>query len=118
MTTFTLAAPSVTTRREKLAAGLALPLGAMTCAGGIIFWEWSAFTWVAVVALAMGVSYLVNAVRVLRDDADAPYPLRLTAYAGIAFTIAKLVFWQETEAVAFGVVALVIVLLLRGRAPH
>ena len=115
MSSITLAAPAATTRLEKLAAALAVPLGTMTCVGGVIFWEWSALTWVAVIALAMGASYLFNGVRVLRGDADGAYPLRLTAYTGIAFTVAKLVFWQETEAVAFGLVAVAIALLLRAR---
>ena len=116
MTSITLAAPTVTTRREKIAAGLALPLGTMTCVGGIVFWEWSALTWIAAIALAMGASYLFNGVRVLRGDAAGLHPLLLTAYVHIAFTIAKLAIWQETEATVFGIVAIAIALLLRGRA--
>ena len=112
MTSITLTTPTVTTRREKIAAGLALPLGTMTCIGGIVFWEWSALTWIAVIALAMGASYLVNGVRVLRGDAGARRPLLLTAYVGIGFTVAKLAIWQETEAVLFGLVAAAIALLL------
>ena len=115
MTSITLAAPAATTtRREKLAAGLAVPLGTMTCVGGVVFWEWSALTWIAVIALAMGASYLGNAVRILRGDADGVRPMALTAYVGIAFTVAKLAIWQETEATLFGVVAIAIALLLRG----
>jgi hypothetical protein len=34
------------------------------------------------------------------------------------FTLAKLVIWQETEATLFGVVAIAIALLLRGREPR
>ena len=114
MTTITLAAPTAT-RRDRIAAGLALPLGTMTCVGGIVFWEWSALTWIAVMALAMGASYLVNGVRTLRGDAAGRYPLLLTAYVHIAFTVAKLAIWQETEAVLFGVIAVAIALLLGGR---
>jgi hypothetical protein len=115
MTSITLTTPHATARREKLAAGLALPLGTMTCVGGIVFWEWSALTWIAVIALAMGASYVVSGVRILRGDPAAIRPLLRTAYVGIAFTVAKLAIWQETEAVIFGMVAIAIAVLLAGR---
>jgi cation transport ATPase len=115
MTSITLTSPPASARREKVAAGLALPLGTMTCVGGIVFWEWSALTWIAVIALAMGASYVVNAVRLLRGDPAAARFLMRTAYVGIAFSLAKLAIWEETEAVIFGVVAAVIAVLLGGR---
>jgi hypothetical protein len=117
MTSITLASPVA--RREQVAAGLALPLGAMTCTGGIVFWEWSALTWIAAFAVCMGASYLFCGVRVLRGVADARHPLLLTAYAGIAFSVIKIAVWRETAAVPFGVAAVAIALLLgattRGR---
>jgi hypothetical protein len=121
MTSITLdptTSPLTATRREKIAAGLAIPLGLMTFTGGIIFWEWSALTWMAMIAVGMGASYLWNASRVLRGDAAGVRPVTLTAYVHVAFTISKLVIWQETEAAPFGVVAIAIALLLRGRAPR
>ena len=101
-----------TSRREKAAAVLALPLGLMTVTGGIVFWEWSEWTFIAVIALAMGAAFLTGSVRVLRGDAAAARILLAAACAQVLFTIAKLVFWQETEAGLFGLVALAIAALL------
>jgi D-alanyl-lipoteichoic acid acyltransferase DltB (MBOAT superfamily) len=112
MSSIALDSTLATGRREKAAAVLALPLGLMTVAGGIVFWEWSAWTFIAVIALAMGAAFLTGAVRVLRGDAAGARILLAAACTQVLFTIAKLVFWQETEAGLFGLVALVIAALL------
>jgi hypothetical protein len=104
------------TRREQAAAVLAVPLGLMTLIGSIVFWEWSALTFVGVIGLAMAAGFLGGAVRVLRGDAAGTRILRAAAATQVLFTISKLVFWQETEAGLFGLVALVILALLRGRS--
>jgi hypothetical protein len=104
------------TRREKAAAVLAVPLGAMTLIGSLIFWEWSAFTFVGVIGLAMAAGFLSGAYRLLRGDAAGARILLAAAAAQVLFTISKLVFWQEVEASLFGLVALAIVALLRARA--
>ena len=101
------------TRREKAAALLALPLGLMTVTGGIVFWEWSALTFVSVIAIAMGAAFLTGAVRVLRGDPAGARILLAAACAQVLFTIAKLAIWQETEAALFGLVALAVLALLR-----
>lgn len=103
------------TRREKAAAILALPLGAMTLIGSIVFWEWSALTFIGVIGLAMAAGFLGGAFRVLRGDAAGVRILLAAAVTQVLFTISKLVFWQEEEAALFGLVALVIVALLRAR---
>jgi hypothetical protein len=112
MNSIALETTLATTRREKAAAILALPLGLMTVTGGIVFWEWSAFTFVAVIAIAMGAAFLTGAVRLLRGDGAGARILLAAAGTQVAFTIAKLVFWHETEAVLFGLVALLIAGLL------
>jgi hypothetical protein len=104
-------------RREKAAASLALPLGVMTLIGSIIFWEWSAYTFVGVIGLAMAAGFLTGAFRLLHGDAAGTRILLAAAATQVLFTIAKLVFWQEAEASLFGLVALVIIALLRARAP-
>jgi hypothetical protein len=106
MNSIALDSTLATTRREKAAALLALPLGLMTVAGGIVFWEWSAYTFVAVIALAMGAAFLTGSVRVLRGDVAGSRILLAAACVQVLFTIAKLVFWQETEAGLFGLAAL------------
>ena len=107
-----------TTRREKAAAVLALPLGLMTVTGGIVFWEWSAFTFVAVIAIAMGAAFVAGAVRVLRGVGGGARVLLAAACTQVLFTIAKLVFWHETEAALFGLVAAGIAALLWTRRPR
>jgi hypothetical protein len=77
-----------TTRREKAAALLALPLGLMTVAGGIVFWEWSQWTFIAVIALAMGAAFLTGSVRVLRGEAAGGRILLAAACTQVVFTIA------------------------------
>jgi hypothetical protein len=104
-----------TARRQKAAAALALPLGTMTLIGSIVFWEWSAYTFVGVIALAMASGFLAGAAKLLRGDAAGLRILRATAVAQVLFKLAKLVFWQEAEATLFGLVALGILALLRGR---
>jgi hypothetical protein len=100
-------------RREQAAAMLALPLGTMTLIGSIVFWEWSALTLVGVIGLGIAAAVLGGGVRTLRGDAGGVRILRAGAATQVLFTIAKLVFWQEAEAILFGLVALVILALLR-----
>jgi hypothetical protein len=102
-------------RRAKTAAALAVPLGTMTLIGSIVFWEWSAYTFVGVIGLAMAAGFLTGAVRVLRGDAAGIRILRAAAVTQVLFTISKLVFWEEVEATLFGVTALAIAALLRPR---
>jgi hypothetical protein len=102
-------------RREKAAAALAVPLGTMTLIGSIIFWEWSAYTFVGVIGLAMAAGFLTGAVRVLRGDAAGVRLLRAAAATQVLFTISKLIFWEEVEATLFGVAALAMLALLRPR---
>jgi hypothetical protein len=108
-----IALENPTARRAKAAAVLAVPLGVMTLIGSIIFWEWSAYTFVGVIGLAMAAGFLTGALRTLRGDAAGTRILRAAAVTQVLFTISKLVFWQETEATLFGFVALVILALLR-----
>jgi hypothetical protein len=116
MHSIALESPLSLTRRDKVAALLALPLGLMTIAGGIVFWEWSALTFVSVIALAMGAAFVTGAARVLRGNPAGARILLAAAAAQVLFTIAKLVVWHETEAALFGLVALAIAALLRGHA--
>jgi hypothetical protein len=104
------------TRRDRAAVLLALPLGLMTIAGGVVFWEWSALTFVSVIALAMGAAFVTGATRVLRGDLAGARILLAAAVAQVLFTVAKLAVWQETEAGLFGLVALAVAALLRGHA--
>ena len=99
----------------RVAAGIALPLGLMNIAGAIVFWEWSWLTWVAVLAAGMGVATLAGAVGTLMGRAGAVPLLRKAMLAQLAFTLMKLVFWQELEAATFGAVAVVLLLMLRER---
>jgi hypothetical protein len=99
--------------RAKVAAGLALPLGAMNLVGAVVFWEWSWLTWVAVLAVAMGAATLAGAIATLRDRTAGVELLRRAMLAQVAFTLMKLVLWQELEAATFGAVALVILALAR-----
>ena len=110
-----IALENPTARREKTAAVLAVPLGVMTLIGSVIFWEWSAFTFVGVIGLAMAAGFVGGAVRVLRGDSAGARILRAAAVTQVLFTISKLIFWQEVEASAFGLVALVILALLHTR---
>lgn len=113
----TIAVDTTTTSlpaRVRVAAVLALPLAVMTCIGTVIFWDWSWLTWVGVWGGANGVASLVGAVKVLTRNADGIAWLRAAAISGSVYTVMKLVFWQEPEAAAFGVVSLVILALLRG----
>ncbi len=99
----------------RVAAAVALPLGAMNVAGAVIFWEWSWLTWVAVLAAAMGAATLAGAVGTLLGRAGAVALLRKAMLAQLAFTLLKLVGWQEGAALVFGAVALVLHLMLRER---
>ena len=117
MNTFALdnnIAPATTTRREKVAAGLALPIGVMGCIGSVIFWEWSALIFVSVIALGMGIAFLTGAFRVLRGDSAGARVLLATACVQLVFTAAKLAIWHEADAVLFGLVALAIAGLTYG----
>jgi cation transport ATPase len=104
-------------RRAKAAAVLAVPLGLMTLIGSIVFWEWSAFTFVGVIGLAMAAGFLTGAFRLLRGDAAGARILLAAAVTQVLFTISKLIFWREEEAALFGLAALVIAALLRARTP-
>jgi hypothetical protein len=104
------------TRRGTAAAVLAVPIGVMTLIGSIVFWEWSAFTFIGVIGLAMAAGFLGGAFRLLRGDEAGTRILLAAAASQVLFTISTLVFWQEVEASLFGLVALVIVALLRARA--
>ena len=110
----TIALPTNTTRlptRAKVAAGVALPLGLMNCVGAVVFWEWSWLTWVAVLAALMGAATLTGAVTALRGrGVDL---LRKAMLAQMGFTAFKLVFWQEIEAITFGLVAAAIYAAIR-----
>jgi hypothetical protein len=112
MTTIALPQAAVATRVKAVAA-LCLPLGVMNCVGAIVFWEWSVWTWVAVWAFAMGVVTVAGAVRALRGDGTRL--LQAALVSQIVFTAMKLAVWQETEAVAFGAVALIATALIRER---
>ena len=114
----TIALPHTTPKlpaRAKVAAGLALPLGAMNLLGVAIFWEWDWMAWVGVVGALMAVATLAGAVGTLRNRVDGVDLLRKAMLAQIGFTLMKLVFWQELEAATFGLVALLIAALLRAK---
>ena len=99
--------------RAKLGAGLALPLSLMTLVGVVIFWDWSWTTWVGVLGAAMGVAGIAGAVGVLAGRAGALELLRRAMLVQVAYTVMKLVFWQELEAGTFGAVALIVLALVR-----
>lgn len=58
----------------------------------------------------------VAAVGLLRGSETARRVLVVYAWAEILWTVAKLVFWQETEALVFGVVSVGVLLVFRSRA--
>ena len=115
MTTIALPTRPTFPARVKAAAALALPLGVMNCIGVIVFWDWSWTTPVGVFGAFMGVLTLTGAVKTLRGRADGPRILRTAMYCQIGFTVLKLVGWQETAAIGFGLVALAIAAALRER---
>ena len=56
-----------------------------------------------------------GAVQTLRNRPHGVELLRRAMFAQVAFTVMKLVFWQETEAATFGLVALVVAALIHER---
>ncbi len=58
----------------------------------------------------------VAAVGLLRGSETARRVLVGYGWAEIAWTAAKLVFWQETEALVFGVVSVAVLLVFRSRS--
>ena len=115
MSTIAIASAPAMPARVKVAAGLALPLGLMTCLGVIVFWDWSWLTWVSVWGAAQGIALLAGAAQLLRGRAEALPLFRAALVSQVVFTVMKLVFWQEVEAALFGGLALVLYLLVRER---
>ena len=106
--------PTARPRRHTVAASLALPLGLMTALGVIIFWTWTASSLLfCVLGFGMAYGFVAGAVKTLRKDASGLRLLRLAAATQVLFTLAKLVFWSETEASLFGLTALAILALTR-----
>lgn len=101
--------------RAKVGAGIALPLGLMNLVGVVIFWEWSWMTWVGFVGIAMAAATILGSVGTLRGRADGAALLRRAMLAQMAFTVMKLVGWQELEALTFGAVATLVYALARER---
>ncbi len=99
----------------KVGAGLALPLGLMNCVGLVIFWSWGWDAWVGFVGGAMALATLAGALGTLTGRPSARVLLERAMLAQIAFTILKLIGWQEVEALTFGAVAAVIYAMVRAR---
>jgi hypothetical protein len=96
----------------RVAAALALPLGLMNCVGVVIFWEWSPDAWVGVLGGLIGLATLAGAVGTLLRRPAAAVLLRRAMVGQLAFTVIKLVGWQEGAALVFGAVALTLLALL------
>lgn len=117
MSTTTLTSPTPTRLPAvaRVGAGLALPLGVMNGVGAVVFWEWSWLALVSLLALALGAATLAGAVQTLRSRRSGLHLLRRAMLAQVCFTLMKLVFWAEVEALPFGVVALVILAMVASR---
>lgn len=99
----------------RIGAGLALPLGLMNLVGVIVFWDWSWTLWVGVLGAVMGIATVVGAAGTLAGRPAARDLLHKAMIAQVAYTLFKLVGWQEVEAATFGAVALVVLALVRAR---
>lgn len=98
-------------------------IAAVTSGGAVYFsllWSqappvtvWTVLFAVAFVAIAIG--GVIAAIALARGSEHGR--LGLIAYAGfgILFTLAKLVWWQETEATVFGALDVALLLLVSGR---
>ncbi|WP_435745835.1 hypothetical protein [Nocardioides sp. SYSU DS0663] len=121
----TLLAPRHRTRPAVVVAAfvLILALAPVTTGGAVyfsLFWAEAPAPSVGTVLFAVGFA-TVSALGVMAGVALARGSERgrrgVIAYAtfGILFTLAKLIWWQETEAIVFGVVDVALLLLVSSR---
>lgn len=113
------------TRPASAVAALALTLAiaGVTTGGAIyfsLFWAEAPDPSVWTVLFAVGfaavsVLAVVAAVALARGSERGRRGVIAYATFGILFTLAKLIWWQETEAIVFGALDIVLLLLVSGR---
>jgi len=123
MTTYaneaTLARPAAAT-----AALVLTPLIAAVTSGGAVYFSllWSqappVTVWTvlfAVAFVAIAIAGIIAAIALARGSERGRRGVIAYATFGILFTLAKLVWWQETEAIVFGALDVVLMLLVSTR---
>ena len=119
--------PTGTTHNRPITATVALVLTsllALVTSGGAIYFSllWSQApplnVWTvlfAVAFVAVAIAGIMAAMALARGSERGRRGVVAYAAFGILFTLAKLVWWQETEAIVFGVLDVVLLLLVSSR---
>ena len=123
MTTYSNEATDTRPVGATVALGLT-PLIAMVTSGGAVYFSllWSeapeVTVWTVLFAVgfvAIAIAGIIAAIALSRGSERGRRGVIAYAAFGILFTLAKLVWWQETEAIVFGALDVVLLLLVSAR---
>ena len=123
MTTYSHEAADTRPVGATVALGLTTLVAVVTSGGAVYFsllWSeapevtvWTVLFAVAFVAIA--IAGIIAAITLSRGSERGRRGVIAYAAFGILFTLAKLVWWQETDAIVFGALDVILLLLVSGR---